>query len=105
MLRVTVLENVLGPFVLLEGKLMSVWVEELRKTWRDVQLKLQNRAIKVDVSELSFVSDEGQRLILEMMADGATFQGGGVYIRHLINELEIQADKSKLVTVKPQQIP
>ena len=91
MLRISVIDTLGDRLLLLEGKLMSVWVEELRNAWRDARRELRNRSLKIDVSELSFVSADGELLLLEMMCDGANFQGGGgVYIQHLIHELEIR---------------
>jgi hypothetical protein len=92
MLRISIVDTPGECLLILEGKLMSVWVEELRNAWRGTRADLGNRSIKVDVSELSFVSSNGERLLLEMICNGALFQGGGVYVRHLIQELESQRE-------------
>jgi len=93
MLRISMVDTPSECLLILEGKLMSVWVEELRNAWRDSRVDLRNRSIKIDVSELSFVTSDGEQLLLEMMCNGAQFQGGGVYVRHLIQELEVQSHK------------
>lgn len=93
MLRISEVNAVGERLLRVEGKLTGVWVGELRTAWRNATRDRPNQPIKVDVSELSFVSSDGERLLLELIREGALFQGGGVYVRHLLSELEARSNQ------------
>jgi hypothetical protein len=73
--------------LLVEGKLMSPWVNELHSSWENASLNLEGRKLVVDVSSLTVISREGEDAILNLMKDGAKFSCCGVLTRYVLKRL------------------
>jgi ABC-type transporter Mla MlaB component len=65
----------------LEGKLVQPWVDELVQVWMDLTTRLPRQtAIKVDLSEVSFVDARGKNLLASMYKGGCSLHGSGPFI-------------------------
>jgi hypothetical protein len=60
----------------LAGALIGPWVDELERTLDIVQSTRQERALRIDLSELTNVSPDGRRLLAEAQRDGAQLVSG-----------------------------
>jgi hypothetical protein len=71
MLRITEITDG-GPGVLLklEGKLLGLWVEELGRVCEELN-RGECRAIRLDLSAVTFLDEAGTRLLRELMRGGA----------------------------------
>lgn len=49
-----------------EGRISGVWVAELRRTWQDLAPSLGSRKLRVDLCEVTFVDEEGRKLLAEI---------------------------------------
>jgi hypothetical protein len=56
--------------LVLEGSLSGPWVAEVERVWRRTNTDRKFRRVKVDLSEVTFVSDEGKRLLEQICASG-----------------------------------
>jgi len=84
MLRIT---TTIGDRILLklEGRLVGPWVDELRNTvWRT-----NGEALDIDVEDLTFADDDGERALAWLHRMGARFQGKGPYSEYLLERLKI----------------
>ena len=89
MLRITVLNDDSGSTRLkLEGKLAHEWVYEAEKTWKELPPANENEILIVDLLAVSFVDDDGRRLLTEMHKTGAELVGSGPLISPLIEEIK-----------------
>lgn len=71
----------------LEGRLVGPWVEELRKTvLRTVRLY---KPLDVDVSDLTYADDKGERALRWLHGMGAQFRGKGLFSEFLFDRLNI----------------
>jgi len=66
---------------------MGPWVEELERAWRAVASDPANGQVCVDLSDVTFVGDEGKRLLETMYAEGAKLKASGCVTRRLIDEI------------------
>ena len=87
MLRITVHYDVNSIALLLEGKLMGDWVDELRKVWSGVQTTRLNDGAIVNLTYVSSVDVAGRRLLGEIHSTGGVLSGTGLFARSLVQEI------------------
>ena len=70
----------------LEGRLVGPWVDELRKTvWRTEGC----RQLEIDVSDLTYVDEDGEKALSWLHRTGARFQSKGPFSAYLFERLKI----------------
>lgn len=75
------------------GQLAGAWVAELRECWEHGR-KIAGRADPlVDLSEVTFIDESGERLLSEMKSSGATFVAAGVETKHLLENLRAKGER------------
>ena len=72
----------------LQGQLSGPWVTHLESEWQKSHCESEGGKCVVDVSGLTFVDLEGERVLAAMINDGAEFIASGVYIKHMLEMLE-----------------
>ena len=74
---------------MLEGQLVDPWVTELEKSWTEAQHRVEQGRIRVDLKDVTAISQHGENLLFQMMCEGATFNCcRGVMTRHVVKQLE-----------------
>jgi ABC-type transporter Mla MlaB component len=86
MLRITVTEHPGEERWVLQGRLHKASVPELISTWNASRGRQSRRL--VDLDGVTSIDKAGEEALLMMLADGADMVAGGVYTRHLIEELK-----------------
>lgn len=84
MLRVSYSDTADGQCWSLCGRLAGPWVEELRSCWRQARERAPRAAAIVDLKDVTFVDEAGERLLAEMQDAGTEFIAAGVENRHLV---------------------
>jgi hypothetical protein len=87
-LRTTILEESTEQRWMLQGRLSGPWVAYRKSDWQDSHCRRGRRKCVVDVSGVTFVDLEGERVLAAMMNDGAEFIATGVYTKHMLEMLE-----------------
>ncbi len=87
MLKITTVKTNRRFRLVLEGKLAAPWLSGLIKEWRDARASAQGVTIFVDLRNVTFISEEGESILLGMMSDGARFICRGVLNRHVLQQL------------------
>ena len=87
MLKISIVGTPARCRIVLEGKLIAPWVTELKKTWEALAADLGGREFVVDVSDVTFISREGEKALLKLMRPGAKFQYRGVFSKHIVQQL------------------
>ncbi len=87
MLKISIIDTRSDRRLVVEGKLVDPWVEELRSTWRNAGKDLQGRKLVIDLSHATVIGQEGQEAILELMNEGAKFACCGVLTRYVVKKL------------------
>src|SRR5580658_8919571 len=78
----------------LHGRLSGPWVDELRACWKVNHRTEAGRACIVDLNEVTFIDQSGERLLRMLAEDGAQFTGSGTYIKHVIDHLSVRRESS-----------
>ncbi len=88
MLRITYARTETEQRWTLCGQLTRPWVTELRACWeygREAGLNSHN---VVDLSDVTFIDESGEKLLSEMKSEGAEFVAAGVETKHLLKNLK-----------------
>jgi hypothetical protein len=96
MFRITVAETATEQRWTLEGRLVGPWVAELRTSWKNRHRAQNGRTCIVDLSAVTFIDREGQKLLRAMSKEGPQFIATGIYIKHVVDQLK-PSDKRGLL--------
>jgi len=89
MLKITAIDNEHRRTLVLEGRLVDPWIAELERSWAEAKRADGTRTIVVDLKDVTAISQRGENLLFQMMADGATFNCcRGVLTKHVLQQLE-----------------
>lgn len=86
MLRITIDETSTAKRWILQGRLVGLWVSELRRAWKKTHRPENSPPCVVDLSDVTFIDEKGVRLLRAMSKQGAQFVATGIYIRHVLQE-------------------
>jgi anti-anti-sigma regulatory factor len=87
MLRIAIRSTQDQDTWILEGRLAGQVVDELTSSWRQRHVERRGRKSVVNLVDLTYVDERGERALAEMMADGAEFVVRGVYTKSLLQSL------------------
>jgi hypothetical protein len=73
--------------LVVEGKLVRPWTEEVESAWRRTREHLKGRELVVDLTNVTLIGPDGENTLLNLMRDGARFTCGGVLTKHLLKQL------------------
>lgn len=86
MLKITFHETPTEKRWILHGRLVGPWVAELRTSWKKTHRDHGERTWIVDLSDVTFIDQRGERLLRTMSKAGTQFIATGIYIRHLLQQ-------------------
>jgi len=87
MLRITVHDK---PPVLtfqLEGELAGSWVRELKDCWQRVMASLSEPILRVDLTGMTFVDEEGKACLAALHRQGAEFVAVDCLTKAIVAEI------------------
>jgi hypothetical protein len=87
MFRLSTLETGGQRKLMLEGKLISPWTQEVESAWRHAHEGLEGRKLVVDLTNVTLIGRDGESTLLNLMREGARFTGCGVLTKHLLRQL------------------
>jgi ABC-type transporter Mla MlaB component len=90
MLRIYVHDEVPVTSLVVEGKLVGPWVEELDKCWESVVAAHPRRSMLVDLAHVTFIDSEGRALLTRMRRKGVKLLSSGVLINSIVADIEAQ---------------
>jgi anti-anti-sigma regulatory factor len=85
-LKITIDETPTEKRWILQGRLVGLWVSELRRTWKKTHRLENNRPCVVDLNDVTFIDEKGVRLLRAMSKQGAQFVATGLYIKHVVQQ-------------------
>jgi hypothetical protein len=74
------------------GQLAGPWVQELRSCWEHARAVGGSRAV-VDLKDVTFIDENGERLLSEMRRAGVEFVATGVATKHLLQNLKARGER------------
>src|SRR5688572_20110948 len=87
MLRITVEHQVALVLLVLEGRIIGPWVEELRKVIASLAAEAREKGVVVALTSVSGVDAEGRELLAQLHAKGICLLGTGLKANLLIEEI------------------
>ena len=87
MLKISILDTPSKRQLLIEGKLVGPWTNELARVWRQATTDLNGRALIIDVKGLTTITEDGENVLLELMKEGASFRSSGVFTKQVLKRM------------------
>lgn len=75
------------------GQLSGPWVAELRMCWEHSRRVSAATTATVDLTDVTFIDESGEKLLSEMRNAGATFVAAGVETKYLLANLKAKGDR------------
>lgn len=91
MLKISLVDCRTQRRLIVEGKLISPWVAELKSACEEARAELYGRKLVVEMKHVTMISQEGENVILELITGGTTFRGRGVFTKHVLKQLTRRA--------------
>ena len=88
MLRISYSDTAEGHRWTLWGRLAGPWVDEFRTCWRQAVERAARAHTVVDLRDVTFIDEAGQRLLSEMQSAGTEFIVAGVENKYLLATLK-----------------
>jgi hypothetical protein len=87
MLRITLVPEPEPSTLKVEGRLTGPWVDELERSWNEIAKRELTRPV-VDLSDVTFVSAEGKKLLDSMFRQGADLQSRSLMTQFILSQLK-----------------
>ena len=86
MLKITISETPAETRWTLQGRLVGEWVDELRTSWKKKPRRQNAVPCVIDLNDVSFIDEKGERLLRALAKKGAQFVASGIYIKYVLQE-------------------
>ena len=70
----------------IEGCLAGEWVNEMKRCWDEVKTGDRRRAIRIDLTDVTFIDAAGRELLAQMFASGAIAGAANVMTRTVVEQ-------------------
>src|SRR3981189_3933368 len=88
MLRITIAETLAEHRWTLEGRLVQPWISELKSTWTKTENARRERKCVVDLTAVTFIDKNGEKVLAELSKGGAELIATGCYTQHVVHTLK-----------------
>jgi hypothetical protein len=86
MLKITVVQGRRRRRLIVEGRLIASWADELTSAYETARTDLGDRELVVDLRSLTGISPEGEDVLLQLVREKVRFLCG-VYTREVLKQL------------------
>ena len=87
MLKISIVELRNQRRVVLEGKLIPPWTNELRNACDKASESLEGRELILDLNALTAISDQGENLLIALVNEGVKLRCRGVFTKKVLRQL------------------
>jgi anti-anti-sigma regulatory factor len=87
MLKISIIENDHKRQLVLEGKLVAPWTNELKNIGQEAALDRDHRELVIDLRGVTALSAEGEDVLLALADQGARIRVSGVFMRQVMKQL------------------
>jgi anti-anti-sigma regulatory factor len=87
MLKISIVEGRKQRRLVVEGRLVTPWSDELKATCQTARSGLDGRELAIDLKNVTTISQEGENLLLELMKQGVRFRGCGVFTNEILKQV------------------
>ena len=94
MLRITIAETPTEQKWTVEGRLVHPWISELKSTWTKTKTARRERRCVVDLTGVTFIDKNGEKVLAQLFKQGAELIATGCYTRHVVHNIETKQIES-----------
>ena len=87
MLKISIVEGRKQRRLVVEGKLVAPWSDELKAVCERAASGLNGRELVVDLKNVTPISQQGENLLLELMEHGVRCRGCGVFTNQILKQV------------------
>ena len=87
MLKISIVEGTKQRQLVVEGRLVAPWSDELKDACERAGSGLDGRELVIDLKNLTTISQQGENVLLELMKQGTKFRGRGVFTNEILKQL------------------
>ena len=87
MLKISMIENGTKRQLVLEGKLVAPWTNELKNIGQQALFDGDQRELVIDLRSVTALSAEGEDVLAALADQGARFRVSGVFMRQVMKQL------------------
>jgi anti-anti-sigma regulatory factor len=91
MMRITRQQDGETMTLKIEGCLAGEWVNEMKRCWDEVKTGARRRAIRIDLTDVTFIDAAGRELLAQMFASGAIAGAANVMTKAVVEQLTSEA--------------
>lgn len=88
MFRTMITETPFEQKWVLQGRLCGRWAADLKQQWENTRDTRRGRQCSIDLEDVAFVDGGGERVLLEMAAEGAVLLASRAYMKDVLASLE-----------------
>jgi hypothetical protein len=92
MLRIMITDGLAEQRWILQGRLVMPWVAELEKSWKESRSRGDARKCVVDLTDVTLIDAQGEKLLKTMRGAGAELIAHGVYVKHLVEVINSECE-------------
>jgi anti-anti-sigma regulatory factor len=87
MFKISIVETQGQRRIVVEGQLISPWTGEVESAWKKSTGNLDGKKLVIDLTNVTVISRDGEKLLFQLMRQGAKFSCRGVLIKHMLRQL------------------
>ena len=87
MLRTMITDTPFEQKWVLQGRLCGVWALDLQEKWLSTRSTREGRRCAIDLEDVISVDGNGERVLLQMAAEGAVLRASRAYMKHVLETL------------------
>lgn len=87
MLKINFSETPTEERWILHGRLTDRWVDEFKACWKKNHRRNVARACIVDLNEVTYIDQCGERLLRMLARRGVQFRASGMYTKHILEQI------------------
>ena len=87
MLKISAKDNKTTHLLVLEGKLIAPWTNELRAICHGPESDSVGPELVIDLRGVTDISADGEEALLCLMTQGVKFRGTGVFMKQVLKQL------------------
>jgi hypothetical protein len=87
MLKISIVEGRKQRRLVVEGKLVAPWCNELKAACDGAGSALNDRELVIELKNVTPISQQGENLLLELMKQGVRFRGCGVFTNEILKQV------------------
>ena len=94
MLRISLIDSARQRRLVAEGKLIGPCAAALRSACKKARADRRGRELVVEMKHITTISQEGEKVILELLNGGIEFRCHGAFTKHVVKELTRRARRN-----------